>query len=76
MLTTPRWEAECRLMSNNFPTFEPFAVPSGSRIPRLPGWSANGSFLRSHHQSFSTGISGQGTRNLYYSASGIAPLDS
>ncbi len=27
MLTTPRWEAECRLMHNNFPQFEPFAVP-------------------------------------------------
>ena len=28
MLTTPRWEAECRLMHNHFPQFEPYAVPS------------------------------------------------
>ncbi len=27
MLTKPRWEAECRLMHNNFPRFKPFAVP-------------------------------------------------
>jgi hypothetical protein len=27
MLTKPRWEAECRLMNNTFPEFEPFAIP-------------------------------------------------
>lgn len=28
MLTKPRWEAEVRLMTNNFPQFRPFAVPA------------------------------------------------
>jgi hypothetical protein len=27
MLTTPRWEAEVRLMKNVFPEFEPFSEP-------------------------------------------------
>jgi hypothetical protein len=27
MLTKPRWEAEVRIMKNNFPHFEPFAIP-------------------------------------------------
>jgi len=27
MLTTPRWEAEVRLMRRHFPQFQPFAVP-------------------------------------------------